>query len=137
MKSTNKRVIALNGLSTASATLTVIRRPVHGWLRAVRNALGLSRESVAKKLKVTQAAVRDYERAEADEAITLATLRKVAGALDCDLVVGLIPRGGHSFIDLAAKHDPEIAHLKATEHSMALEAQASGDVKEQVKARFS
>ena len=137
MKSTNKRVIALNGLSTASATLTVTRRPVHGWLRAVRNALGLSRESIAKKLKVTQAAVRDYERAEADEAITLATLRKVAGALDCDLVVGLIPRGGRSFIDLAAKHDPEIAHLKATEHSMALEAQGSGDVKDQVKARFS
>jgi transcriptional regulator with XRE-family HTH domain len=97
-------------------------------LAAVRNALGLSRASVAVSLKVTPAAVQSYEKAEKADAITLATLRRVAGAMDCELVVALVPRNGLTFEQLATRHDPDFAHLRATEHSMALEDQASHDL---------
>jgi predicted DNA-binding mobile mystery protein A len=115
-------------LDSVTQTLRPISRPVHGWLTAVRQALGLSRAAVAVTLKVTPAAVQSYEKAEKNDAITLATLRRVAGAMDCELVVALVPRNGLTFAQLAARRDPDFAHLRATEHSMALENQASHDL---------
>ena len=128
MKRPESAVIALNSLDAVINTTRPISRPVHGWLAAVRNALGLTRASVAATLKVTPSAVQEYEKAEKADAITLATLRRVAGAMDCDLVVALVPRNGLTFTQLAARRDPHFAHLRATEHSMALEAQASHDL---------
>jgi predicted DNA-binding mobile mystery protein A len=115
-------------LDSVTRTIRPVSRPVHGWLAAVRQALGLSRAAVAASLKVTPAAVQAYEKAEKNDAITLATLRRVAGAMDCELVVALVPRNGLTFAQLAARHDPDFAHLRATEHSMALENQASHDL---------
>lgn len=137
MKKQVIKVIALNSLSTATQNLRPPPRPSHGWLRAVREALGLPRSAVATKLKVSQAAVQDYEKSEAADTISLATLRRVAEALDCQLVVALVPRDGRTFQDLAAQHDPEIAHLRAVEHSMTLEAQGSGDLSRQITNRLS
>ncbi|CAM2788680.1 helix-turn-helix domain-containing protein [Rariglobus hedericola] len=128
MKSHESTAIALNSLQAITSTTRPISKPVHGWLAAVRKALGLSRAAVAASLKVTPSAVQDYEKAEKADAITLATLRRVAGAMDCELVVALVPKNGLTFAQLAARRDPNFAHLRATEHSMALEAQASNDL---------
>lgn len=128
MKRPESVVIALNSLDAVTNATHPISRPVHGWLAAVRNALGLTRASVAAKLKVTPSAVQEYEKAEKADAITLATLRRVAAAMDCELVVALVPRNGLTFTQLAARRDPDFVHLRATEHSMALEAQASHDL---------
>jgi transcriptional regulator with XRE-family HTH domain len=83
---------------------------------------------MAAPLKITQSAIQSYEQAEKTDTITLATLRRAAAALDCELVIALVPNGGRRFADLAAARDPDRAHLRATEHSMALEAQGSGDL---------
>jgi predicted DNA-binding mobile mystery protein A len=116
-------------LDAVTKAIRPISRPVHGWLAAVRNALGLTRASVAATLKVTPSAVQEYEKAEKSDAITLATLRRVAAAMDCELVVAVVPRNGLTFSQLAARRNPDFAHLRATEHSMALEAQASNDLR--------
>lgn len=128
MKLRKSTAIAINSLDSVTRSICPVSRPVHGWLAAVRNALGLSRAAVAATLKVTPSAVQDYEKAEKADAITLATLRRVAGAMDCELVVALVPRSGLTFAQLAARHDPDFVHLRATEHSMALENQASHDL---------
>lgn len=128
MKRPESVVIALNSLDTVTRATRPISRPVHGWLTAVRNALGLTRASVAATLKVTPSAVQEYEKAEKADAITLATLRRVAAAMDCELVVALVPKNGLTYAELAARRDPAFAHLRATEHSMALEDQASHDL---------
>ena len=47
--------------------------------------------------------------------------------MDCDLVYYLVPRA-RSFGELATRLDPAFAHLQASEHSMALEGQAVGDL---------
>lgn len=99
-------------------------RPVHGWLRAVRQGLGLSQAEVARRLEVHRSAVDQFESAEKRRAITLASLERSARALGCELVYFLVPRDGESFADLADAHDPRRQHLPATEHSMALEDQA-------------
>lgn len=70
------------------------------------------------------------ENTEAREGISLATLRRAADALDCELVYFLVPRElvAETFTDLAKANDPAMGHLAATEHSMALEGQAVGDL---------
>ena len=67
-------------------------RPPVGWLRAIREALGMTSAALGQRLGITASGVRKLEQAEAADAITLATLRRVAAALDCELHYVLVPR---------------------------------------------
>lgn len=67
-------------------------RPPRGWLRAIREALGITSAQLAARLHVSQSRVSALERAEADDSVTLATLRRAAEALDSTLVYALVPR---------------------------------------------
>src|ERR1017187_62792 len=65
--------------------------PVRGWIKAVREALGMTTAQLAKRLGVKQPSVVAIEQSEAAGTIQLATLRRVAEALDCALVYALVP----------------------------------------------
>ncbi len=74
--------------------LGAVRRyaaPVRGWIKAVREALGMTTAQLASRLKVKQPSVVAIEQSEAKGSIELATLRRVAEALDCTLVYALVP----------------------------------------------
>jgi len=107
-----------------------VARPARGWLRAVRTALGLSQSEVAGKIARARQSYEDLEKAEERGAISLKSLERAAGAMDCELVYFLVPREAVSgtFARLAQLQDPDLRHLQATEHSMALENQAVGDL---------
>ena len=107
------------------------RRPKSGWLRAIRQALGMTTRQLAKAVGVTQAAVVDAERSEAKDDITLATLRRYATALDCELVYALVPNRPLQE-SLEARADKVARdHVLRVRHSMALEdQQTSGDTLE-------
>ena len=64
----------------------------HARQRAIREALGMTSAVLADRLEITASGVRKLEQAEAIDAITLGTLRRVAEALDCDLQYALVPR---------------------------------------------
>src|SRR5260370_28836373 len=66
--------------------------PVRGWIKAIREALGMSTAQLAKRLKIKQPSVIALEKSEAKGTIELATLRRVAEALDCTLVYALVPK---------------------------------------------
>ena len=78
----------------SDSRLEPIVRPASGWLRTLREALGLTLADLANRLKVTPPAVRSFEQAESEDRITLASLRRSADAMGCDLVYTLIPRTG-------------------------------------------
>jgi predicted DNA-binding mobile mystery protein A len=65
--------------------------PVRGWIKAIREALGMSTAQLAERLKIKQPSVVQLEQSEAAGAIELRTLRRVAAALDCTLVYALVP----------------------------------------------
>src|ERR1700729_3101209 len=65
--------------------------PVRGWIKAIREALGMSTAQLAKRLGIKQPSLVDLEQSEAKGTIELATLRRVAEALDCTLVYALVP----------------------------------------------
>ncbi|MGB5730812.1 MAG: helix-turn-helix domain-containing protein, partial [Acidimicrobiia bacterium] len=56
-------------------------RPHKGWIRAIRDALGMSSTELAARIGVSQQRVPQMERSELQDTITLGTLRRVAEAL--------------------------------------------------------
>src|SRR5579872_6350750 len=70
-----------------------LARPKLGWVRAIREALGMSSPQLAKRLRIKAAqSVEDMQKDEASGAITLQTLKRIADALNCELVYALVPR---------------------------------------------
>jgi predicted DNA-binding mobile mystery protein A len=67
-------------------------KPRGGWLQAIRQALGMSAAALARRLGVSHATVRQYEQGERDGTVSLSTLRRVAAAMDAELVYAIVPR---------------------------------------------
>jgi predicted DNA-binding mobile mystery protein A len=65
--------------------------PSRGWIKAFREALGMTTAQLAKRMGVRQPSVVNLEMSEEKGSIELATLRRAAAALDCTLVYALIP----------------------------------------------
>ena len=109
----------------ADGTLRAVAdRPVRGWIRAIRDSLGMSSRQLALRMKQSQSAVSQLERSELDDRVTLATLRRAADALDCDLVYALVPRTTledniRNRARLLARHD-----IAAIDQTMRLEGQS-------------
>lgn len=99
-------------------------RPPRGWLRAMREALGMTTRQLAERMGKSQSAVVDMEKSEAREAISLASLRQVADAMDCVLVYAIVPR--KPIDDILRARAVEVAgqQLARVSHSMALENQS-------------
>lgn len=66
--------------------------PRGGWAKAVRTGLAMPSEALGRRIGVSQSAVIQLEQSEEAETITLASLKKLARGLDCDLVYALVPR---------------------------------------------
>src|ERR1700720_1375648 len=98
--------------------------PVRGWIKAIREALGMSTAQLAKRLRIKQPSIIALEQSEAKGTIELATLRRVAEALDCTLVYALVPKKPLEAMVREQAHKVARRRLQSVEHSMALERQA-------------
>lgn len=97
--------------------------PVRGWIKAIREALGMSSAQLAKRLRVKQPSVIALEQSEAKGTIELATLQRVAAALDCTLVYALAPNRPLETIVRDRARAFARRRLEPVEHSMFLEGQ--------------
>jgi predicted DNA-binding mobile mystery protein A len=137
MKNTFKdlRLLQLDkGLGSFLAARSV-PRPKRGWLRAMREAIGVSAAEIARKLGTSRQLPLQLEKWEAEDRITLKSLRRMADALDCDLVYAIVPRAGsiQNLVEDRARSEASSRILKV-EHSMALEDQAAGGLDLAVEA---
>ena len=98
-------------------------RPKGGWLRAVRQALGMTTRQLASAVGVTQTAVVDVERNEPKGDITLATLQRYAAALGCEVSYVLVPK--QPLQQMVAERAERVAREQVSRirHSMSLEDQ--------------
>jgi predicted DNA-binding mobile mystery protein A len=99
-------------------------RPATGWVRAIRDALGMSSAVLAGRLGITDSAVRKLETAESSDAITLGTLRRVAAALDCELQYALVPRQTLDVMRTQQAVQVAREQVQSVSRTMALEEQA-------------
>lgn len=66
--------------------------PHGGWVRTIREALGMPRHELGRRMGVGEKRVLQLENGEAERKITVESLARAAEALDCELVVALVPR---------------------------------------------
>ena len=100
-------------------------RPPSGWLKVIREALGMTATYQAKMLGVTTSTVTRLETSEADDTISLGTLRRAAEALGCELQYALVPK--KTLADTLEARATALAQqqMAAISHTMALEAQST------------
>ena len=65
--------------------------PSKGWIRAIRDALGMRAKQLAKRLGMSQQSVARIEKDELTGAVTIKTMRRVAEQLNCVFVYGFVP----------------------------------------------
>jgi predicted DNA-binding mobile mystery protein A len=109
----------LNKIRNSDALL----RPPRGWIKAIRDALGMTTAQLGQRLGVTQPTALGFEKSETSKGITLDTLERAAHALDCQLVYALVPRKPLESLVEDRARQLAIKRLRAASHSMALEGQ--------------
>lgn len=112
-----------------------LRTPRGGWLSSLRSGYGMTQAQLAHRMGVSQQAVSQLEKREADESATLGALREAAAALDAELVYAIVPR--RSIRDTLGERARRLARrmVGSVRHTMRLEAQDPGsDLEERTEA---
>jgi predicted DNA-binding mobile mystery protein A len=100
-------------------------RPPSGWVKAIRESLGMTATHLAGRLGVTTSTVTRLETSEADDTISLGTLRRAAEALGCEVQYALVPKQSLEDTLKARALAMALRQMAPISHSMALEAQAT------------
>jgi len=113
----------LDARVSMQTTAEKLTRPPRGWLKAIREALGMTTAQLARRMNISQPGVVMLEKSEASGTIKLETLHRAAEAMNCKLVYALVPV--QPLEAMVRKRARFIAtqHLDAVEHTMRLENQ--------------
>lgn len=120
-----RRALDLKFSSTREALQSVSASPHAGWVRAIRDALGMSAADLAARMNVVESTVLRLETGERHGRVQLDSLRRAANALDCDLVYVLLPRNQlDAQVNQQARRRAKQS-LGRVQHTMALEDQVA------------
>ncbi|MDO8518613.1 MAG: mobile mystery protein A [Deltaproteobacteria bacterium] len=99
-------------------------RPRKGWIKAIREALGMSSRQLAIDMGKANSEILGMEQREEKGTISLQTLEKAALALHCRLVYALVPEADslETLVHFRATQAAEKI-VSATANSMSLEDQ--------------
>lgn len=107
-----------------------IPAPRVGWIRAVRESLGMTREQLGQRMRsaqgtkgVSASAVQSLENTEANGTITLDGLARAADAMGCKVVYAIVPMD--SFDDIVRQRAADLvsAAEAKTRKTMSLEGE--------------
>jgi predicted DNA-binding mobile mystery protein A len=101
-----------------------LARPPRGWIRAIRDALGMSTTQLAERAGVSQSRIPRIEQGEIDGTLTMKTLQRMAEAMNCRLVYALVPNEALDRLLRARAEAIAEAQLMRTHQTMKLENQA-------------
>lgn len=97
--------------------------PPKGWVRSIRDALGMSMRQLAKRMQMTAPSIQALEESEANGTIQINTLRRAAEALDCVVIYSVVPKIPLQKMVEDRARIRAIRALNRVSHSMALEDQ--------------
>lgn len=106
-------------------------RPKAGWVKTVRNALGMTTQQLAERMGLARGRIVQLENAEKNDAVTLRSLKKAAEAMNCELIYAIVPK--KSLFRIIQIRAGEVAEetVEYVSHSMALEKQSIAKQKQQ------
>ncbi|MPR08869.1 mobile mystery protein A [Microvirga tunisiensis] len=122
----NQAALARKQLERRVAPLRALKLvpPPRGWMKAIREALGMSTRQLAARMKAAPSRISAIEKAEVSGATTIKTLREAAAAMNCTFVYAFVPTKPLDDIvrDRAAQKAGQI--IARLDHTMHLENQA-------------
>lgn len=126
MRSTDRLLArkALDKRLSPLRSLESFARPQRGWVKAIREALGMTTAQLGARIGVSQPRAVEIEKAEVSGSISLDSLERAAHALDCQLVYALIPKKPLEALIGERAQKIALRRLKSAAHSMALEDQS-------------
>jgi predicted DNA-binding mobile mystery protein A len=106
-----------------AADLLAASAPGGGWIKGIRQSLGLTAAAFGRRLKMAPQSAAELEANEKAATITLASLHRAADALGADLVYAIVPR--QKLRETIAQRAKQLAKQRVgpVAHSMRLEAQ--------------
>lgn len=75
-------------------SLHKVKPPTGGWLRAIRESLGMTSSQAGNRAGVSQQNWTKAENSESRGSISLSTLGRMSEALECRLVYAIVPNDG-------------------------------------------
>jgi len=125
MRKKQKKIIReqLDDTLSRFSSIASVNRPMKGWIRAIRDALGMNMRQFADRLGVSKSRIPRIEQDEITGSLTLKTMNRVADTLDCVFVYGFVPR--ISLDDTVKKQASIVVERRMNRlmHTMNLEAQ--------------
>ncbi len=79
------------------------KNPTNGLLRAVRKVLGIPVREIAEKAGMERSGIYEIEERELKGKVMLQSMVKLADAMDCVVVYGIVPKGGWTLDELYEK----------------------------------
>lgn len=95
----------------------------NGWIKVIREALGMSTKQLGKKVGIDQSRISRLENAEIENDLKLSSLKKIAEGLNMKFVYGFVPT--NSLEELVREQARRIAlkRMAKVNHTMRLEQQ--------------
>lgn len=107
----------------AMPAATTFRVPKHGWIRSIREALGMTASDLGERLGVAPQTVLSLEKSEIAGRARMDSLKRAAEAMDCSLVYAFLPNSSLEDFAQAQAEFIITETLKRVSHSMKLEGQ--------------
>ncbi len=101
-----------------------LEAPPKGWIKAIRESLGMTARQLANRMGVAPSRIPRIEQDEVTGATTLRTLRQAAAAMNCAFAYAFIPI--ESLDDIVRERATQKARedISRLDHTMRLENQA-------------
>lgn len=122
--------LRLRQLDSALASAKALRfrpTPPEGWVRTIREALGMSLRQLASRAGLSKTSVAAVEKNEAKGSVQLDSLVRLADAMDCDLVYAIVPRDSLEGVVQAQATRAAERMVGSVADSMSLEDQATSE----------
>ncbi|QMW01707.1 mobile mystery protein A [Spirosoma foliorum] len=94
-----------------------------GWIKLIREALGMSTQQLAKRVGIDQSRISRLENAEIDGDLKLSSLKKIADALDMQFVYGFVPKNSLESMVREQARKIALKRMGRVNHTMRLEEQ--------------
>jgi predicted DNA-binding mobile mystery protein A len=107
-----------------SVPADVFARPGGGWIKAIREALGMTGAELANRMGLTARRIRAIEAEETTGSMKLSTLQRAAEALDCTFVYAFVPNRPLDELVRTQARRKAARLVRDVSHQMRLEQQA-------------
>lgn len=109
----------LNGIGRLKATT----RPRRGWVKAIREALGITTRQLAERLGSNNSSITRLEHRELEGRVTIDVLERAAQAMGCHFIYAIVPDESLEQTLSTKAHEAALRVLEPVKQSMRLEKQ--------------